>query len=579
MRKTFQKFYSYFWRYKGYFITSLVFAFFSSAFNASLPFLYRYLVNHLAFLDTRTLLYVLLAFLASRMGFVIFDNLATYFGDKSAIPASRDARIDAFSHLQKLDFAFHVNKKSGEFISKIKRGDSAFWDMYFAVNNQLVGDFFDLALVLALLFYLRVELVLILVGSLIVNAFLSSYFLKKNMALREDFHKAEDNVSHLIVDNLINYETVKYFAKEKREIANLASAFKSWESTIWAYGLTFRKMWVVMGFISTVTLVAMLGVTGFDVARGMLTIGDFVFTMSLMLQFFPRFERLIARLRQVAKSYADLVSYFAILEYPLVMPDPAQPEIIAHPRGDVDFEHVSFTYPSGQDALRDVSFHINAGTTVALVGKSGAGKTMVTKLIMRMYDPLEGRVALDGHDIRNIAKENLRTMIGLVPQEPILFNNTIGYNIAYPLDDIGKKEIIAAAKHANLHEFIESLEKGYDTMVGERGVKLSGGQKQRLAIARAFLLDPAIIIFDEATSHLDSESEMLIQDSLERLRKNKTLIMIAHRLSTIMKADTIIVLDAAKIAETGTHSDLIHKESGIYRRLWELQTNRAELSE
>ena len=254
---------------------------------------------------------------------------------------------------------------------------------------------------------------------------------------------------------------------------------------------------------------------------------------------------------------------------------PVQPEVIAHARGDVDFEHVSFTYPSGQDALRDVSLCIKAGTTVALVGRSGAGKTTITKLIMRMYDPLEGRVALDGHDIRNIAKVNLRTMIGLVPQEPILFNNTIGYNIGYPLDTIGKEEIIAAASLANLHEFISGLEKGYDTMVGERGVKLSGGQKQRLAIARVFLLNSPIIIFDEATSHLDSESEGLIQDSLEQLRKNKTLIMIAHRLSTVMKADRIIVLDHARISETGTHAELIGKSGGIYRKLWELQTEGA----
>lgn len=572
MIKTFKTFYSYFWRYKRYFIASLVFALLSSVFNSFLPFIYRYMVDHLAILDMRMLGMILGAFLVTRIGFVICDNLGIYFGDQSAIPASRDARIDAFSHLQRLDFAFHVNKKSGEFISKIKRGDSAFWDMYFSVNNQLLGDFFDFVLTAALLLWLRAELVVILLIAIAVNTVVSIYFLKKNMVVREGFHKEEDNVSHLIVDNLINYETVKYFAKEKREVKNLTSAFLPWERALWNYGVTFRQMGVVMGLISTVTLIVMLGITGYHVAQGNLSMGDFVFTTALMLQFFPKFERLIARMRQVAKSYVDLVSYFVILDYPLVMPDPAAPEKIVRPRGEVVFADVSFTYASGRRALHNVDFCINAGEAVALVGRSGAGKTTITKLIMRMYDPESGRVSLDGHDIKNIAKEHLRTMIGLVPQEPILFNNTIGYNIGYPLDDIAHEKIIAAAKLANLHEFIASLQQGYDTMVGERGVKLSGGQKQRLAIARAFLLNPIIIIFDEATSHLDSESEALIQDSITKLKKNKTLIIIAHRLSTVMRADRIIVLDHGRIAEIGTHGELTKKSDGIYRRLWELQT-------
>ena len=572
MTKTIKKFYSYFWRYKWYFIVSLTCALSASVFNAFLPFFYRYLVNHLSGLSIHTLVVILGLCFLSRIGFVVSDNLAAYFGDQAAIPASRDARLDAFSHLQWLDFAFHVNKKSGEFISKIKRGDNAFWDMYFAVNNQLLGDAFDFILVGVSLSLLRFDLVVILLVSFILNIIISLLFLKKNMVVREGFHKEEDNVSHLIVDNLINYETVKYFAKEKREIRNLKTAFLPWESTLWNYGITFRHMGVIMGLVSTATLMAMLAITGREVAAGTLSVGDFVFTMTLMLQFFPKFERVIARMRQIAKSYADLVSYFSILENPLVMPDAVQPEMIAHPRGEVEFNDVSFVYPSGQDALHNIDFKIKMGETVALVGRSGAGKTTITKLVMRMYDPDSGTVRLDGHDIRMIAKENLRTMIGLVPQEPILFNNTIGYNIGYPLDNIGQEEIIAAAKLANLHDFISSLEKGYETMVGERGVKLSGGQKQRLAIARVFLLNPTVIIFDEATSHLDSESEMLIQDSIEHLRKNKTMIMIAHRLSTVMKADRIFVLDGGRIAEVGTHGELVRKSSGIYRRLWELQT-------
>ncbi|MEK9195009.1 MAG: ABC transporter ATP-binding protein, partial [Patescibacteria group bacterium] len=326
--------------------------------------------------------FILGAFLIARMGFVICDHLGIYFGDQSAIPASRDARIDAFSHLQRLDFAFHVNKKSGEFISKIKRGDSAFWDMYFSVNNQLLGDFFDFLLTAALLLWLKAELVIILLIAITANAIVSLYFLKKNMIVREVFRKQEDNISHLIVDNLINYETVKYFSKEKREVKNLTSAFLPWEHALWNYGVTFRHMGVVMGLISTITLIVMLGVTGYYVTHNTLSMGDFVFTTALMLQFFPRFERLIARMRQVVKSYADLVSYFAILDYPLVMPDATAPKKIMYPRGEVKFSDVSFVYASGREALHHVDFCVNAGETVALVGRSGAGKTTVTKLIM-----------------------------------------------------------------------------------------------------------------------------------------------------------------------------------------------------
>jgi len=272
-------------------------------------------------------------------------------------------------------------------------------------------------------------------------------------------------------------------------------------------------------------------------------------------------------------DYTDIKDYFAILDYPLEVKDPEQPLKFECKKGEVEFKNLSFSYEGGQEALKNISIAMSAGTSTALVGRSGSGKTTMTKLLMRVYDPNEGQVLVDGFDIRQIKKEDLRRNIGIVPQEPILFNSSIGYNIGYSLENATKEEIENAAKLANLHDFIVTLEKGYDTVVGERGVKLSGGQKQRLAIARVFLLNPKIIIFDEATSHLDSESERLIQNSMEKLAKGKTMIIIAHRLSTIMKADKIIVLDNGNVIEEGKHSDLLSRNSGIYKKLWELQTN------
>ena len=272
-------------------------------------------------------------------------------------------------------------------------------------------------------------------------------------------------------------------------------------------------------------------------------------------------------------DYTDIKDYFAILDYPLEVKDPEQPLKFECKKGEVEFKNLSFSYLGGRDALKNISITMSAGTSTALVGRSGSGKTTMTKLLMRVYDPDEGQVLVDGFDIRQIKKEDLRRSLGIVPQEPILFNSSIGYNIGYSLENAAKEEIENAAKLANLHDFIVTLEKGYDTVVGERGVKLSGGQKQRLAIARVFLLNPKIIIFDEATSHLDSESERLIQESIERLSKGKTLIIIAHRLSTIMRADKIIVLDNGKVIEEGLHDELISKSGGIYKKLWELQTD------
>lgn len=573
--KTFKIFYRFLWKYKKWFLTSLFFGMLAAVLSSVPPFLYKYFVNNLKELNTNILFTIIAVFFIARIGNILSANLSFYFGDYTLFKSARDARIAIFSHLQNLDFAFHVNKKSGEFISKIKRGDGAFIDAHYEINSEFIYDIFNFIIVVLTFSFINKNLAIIFISFITLNIFVSVYFLKKNIRARQVFNDEEDNVSHLIVDNLINYETVKYFSKEKREIKNLTMEFKLWFSALWEYSLTFRKMSLATGSILTFAIVLILYITGKDVIKGSLTPGDFVLTVGFILQFFPRFENLTRRMRHIVKFYADLKNYFDILDYPLVMPDSENPAYIKNTAVNIDFKKVSFAYPSGHEALYNVNFTVPEGSRVALVGRSGSGKTTITKLMLRIYDPSEGSIEINGIDLKNLRKEDLRKMTGVVPQEPILFNNTIFYNISYPLDNASRDEIITAARLANLHEFIESLPLKYDTIVGERGVKLSGGQKQRLAIARVFLLDPPIIIFDEATSHLDSESEKLIQESIERLSKNKTLIIIAHRLSTVMKADKIIVLDKGKIRETGIHSELIEKRRGIYKLLWNLQTEGA----
>lgn len=571
--KTFKTFYSFLWKYKGYFIGAIFTGLLSTVSGNFAPFVYRYIVDNFYNFNFKIFFLVVGVYGAARLGMILFDYLSETLVNKYHIRAISDARMKVFNHLQNLDFAFHSAKRSGEFISKIKRGDGAFANMDQDLNNEFIYDFVRLIIATFAFSLISQKLVFIFLIAIFLIALVSMYFIKKNLTNRIEYNKEEDNVSHLTADNLINYETVKYFANEKREITNLKKAFEPWIRSLRKFRRSFRTMAVSVQSISFFAMIAILFFLSPDIINKKISVGDFVLVFSFMNQIFPNIERVMFRLRVIMRNYTDLKDYFDILDYPLVVKNVENPIPFSCDKGEVVFENVSFSYTDGQEAIKNISAIIPAGKSSALVGRSGSGKTTITKLLMRVYDPVEGKILVDNCDISQIKKEDLRRNIGIVPQEPILFNNTIGYNIGYPLGNASKEEIENAAKLANLHDFIISLERGYNTVVGERGVKLSGGQKQRLAIARVFLLNPKIIIFDEATSHLDSESERLIQDSMERLAKGKTFIAIAHRLSTVMKADKIVVLDNGKIIEEGTHDELLSQDSGIYKKLWELQTN------
>jgi len=571
--KTFKTFYSFLWKYKGYFILSQITGFISIASYSSIPFIYRYLIDNFQNLTAQSFFAVVMVYGSIRIGGILFGNLSWFLAEKVQNPAEVDVKVKIFSYLQKLDFIFHTAKKSGELISKIKRGGSAFERMDSEINRELTDDLFRLIIIAGAFSMISLKITYIFVFSIATIILISTFLIKNNVKLRVRYNKEEDNISHIIADNLINYETVKYFASEKREVFNLVESFKKWTRSVWK--LVMSSMWINLSvrLLSVITTIIILAMLGSDVINKKITAGDFILVMTFLMQIFPNIEKIVFRLRSIMNDYTDIKDYFAILEYPLVVLDPEKPLEFKCDKGEMEFKNLSFSYQNGQEALKNVSVKIPAGTSVAFVGRSGSGKTTMTKLLMRVYDPDDGQILIDGFDIKQIKKEDLRRNIGIVPQEPILFNSSIGYNIGYPLENTTKEEIENAARLANLHDFIITLEKGYDTVVGERGVKLSGGQKQRLAIARVFLLNPKIIIFDEATSHLDSESEKLIQESLKRLSKDKTLIIIAHRLSTIMRADKIIVLDNGKIIEKGLHDELISKSGGIYKKLWELQTD------
>ena len=306
---------------------------------------------------------------------------------------------------------------------------------------------------------------------------------------------------------------------------------------------------------------------------GEINIGDFVLVTGFTASFYPQMFELVFAMRDIAKNFADIERYFELLDERILVKDPSNLVDIKNVKGEIDFKNVYFSYKGGQrNALKGINLTVRQGQSIALVGKSGSGKTTVTKALMRFYDIKKGEISIDGVNIKNFTKRRLRSFMGVVPQEPILFNNTIAYNIKYARPKASREELIAAAKMANIHDFIMSMPDKYETHVGERGIKLSGGQKQRVAIARMILSDPDIIIFDEATSHLDSESEKLIQDAFWKASKNKTTIIIAHRLSTIMKADKIVVMSKGRIVEEGSHHELLLKKESLYKYFWNLQT-------
>lgn len=572
MTNYFRRFYNFLWHYRRAYLIFIVVLVLAAILDNLDPYLYKLLVDAIPRRDYRQLLRLLFILVGLRLVTNAGNTLSNYLGDRVAIPSSRDVRLAVFRQIQDLDFAFHVNKNTGSLISAFKRGDGAFFDLFHDLHFDIFRVF--LSLLVAMAFFTRVTpiisglLLLVFVG----NVWLSWRLIQINIKRRSVFNEAEDRISGIIADNLINYETVKFFAQEKTEEHRLQTQFRDWSAKFWRYANSFRLMDICIGSLSNLGTLVVFWVVIKKVVAGELGAGDFVLVASFMTGFYYQFFQLLYHLRSIARSYVDIQRYFGVLDEGVLVQDPAKPAKLERTAGELRFEDVDFAYPDAREAiLKDIDLTITPGETVAFVGRSGAGKTTFVRILLRFYDVTQGRVTIDGVDIRNFAKSQLRSLMGVVPQEPILFNNTIGYNIAYGKSAATQEEIIRVSQMANLHDFIESLPKKYDTEVGERGIKLSGGQKQRLAIARMLLIDPKIIIFDEATSNLDSESEQLIQDALWKIAEGRTVLIIAHRFSTIRKADRIVVMENGRIVETGAHEELVHKDGGVYRHLWELQ--------
>ena len=569
----YRTYYRFLLKYKKPFALFMVASFLLVLTDSVQPVFYKLFIDALPSLVSSRLFQLLLIFIVIRFLGVLFDVASGYFSDLTVIPAARDARLLIFKKVQDLDFAYHLSKSTGSLISAFKRGDNAFFDFHHTVNIHLAQA--AMSFVILLLFFTQINpiIALLMLFSFALNLYLAKYLIKNNLKTRTEFNQSEDKISDIIVDNLINFETVKLFAKEQKEYKRLNTQFVDWYQKLWAYANSFRLIDIDVGVLANAGLFLILLFGLQQIFSLRLTPGDYIMVLGFVSNFYPKFFQVLYDLRNVAKHNADIDRYFSILDQKVVVLDPLRPVKKTSINGEINFQNVSFTYPEGKrNAIHHIDLDIKPGQSVAFVGHSGVGKTTLTKLLMRFYDPDQGHILIDGVDIKNFSKAQLRSFMGVVPQEPILFNDTIGYNIGYGATRPTNQQIIAAAKMANLHEFIDSLPHKYETAVGERGVKLSGGQKQRLAIARMILSDPGIIIFDEATSQLDSDSEKKIQDAFWNAAKDKTTLIIAHRLSTIARAEKIVVMEKGTIKEIGSHRQLLSNPASLYSHFWQLQS-------
>src|SRR3990167_3752777 len=574
MLKILRVFYSFLIGKKFVFILMLTVVSAASIVGSLSPYFYKLFVDAIPQLDYPVLFRILIFYILARLLTTSLYTIAHYLGDVILVDAAAEARTKVFKILHDLDFAFHSSKSTGSLISAIKRGDGAFFGLFHVIHFRILDIFVGMLVMVYFFSGIDWKIAAFVVLSFAISLPISRVTVGINFRARKRFLEEEDNISGVITDNIIGFETVKLFSKEDWELRNLSKKFEDWKHMLWKFAHTYRIFDVSTALIMNISIFLIMLITLNLATNLKLTVGEFVLIIGFITSFYPRLFDLVWGIRDIAKDYADIEKYLKILGYKILIQDPKNPVKLESVAGEIEFADVSFKYEKDEkEAVKNINLRVRQGQSVAFVGSSGAGKTTMVKLLMRFFDVDEGKIAIDGVNIKNFTKSDLRSFMGVVPQEPILFNNTIGYNIAYGKEKAGKKEIIAAAKLANIHDFIVGLPKKYETQVGERGIKLSGGQKQRVAIARMILSDPEIIIFDEATSQLDSESERLIQDAFWKASKNKTTIIIAHRLSTVSRTDKIVVMENGRIVETGSHTELLRFKNGKYRHFLDLQTD------
>lgn len=566
----------YLWEYRGRVLLALSSLVLAKVANVGVPLVLKALVDQLGTkVDILVALPVglLMAYGALRLSSSLFNELRDVLFTRVRYRAMRRLTLRTLEHLHKLALRFHLERKTGAISRDLSRGAASLSTLLNYLAFSILPILVEFVLVAGyLVSQYDIVFTAIIFGSVAVYVVFTFAVTNWRMEYRLAMNRYESQANNEAIESLINYETVKYFGNEALELKRCGSTLGQWEDNAVISQASMSALNFGQATIIAVGVTLIMFFAAGEVRSGNMSIGDFVLVNAFLLQLFIPLGFLGIVYRQMKHSLADMDQLVKLLdEEPEIQdrPDAAELKVT---QGEVRFEHVAFAYQPDRPILHDVDFTIPPGKKVAVVGASGAGKSTLARLLFRFYDVGQGRVLIDGQDISTVTQASLRAAIGIVPQDTVLFNESLQYNLAYARPDATQDEIIAAAQLAQLHDFVQSLPEGYNTVVGERGLKLSGGEKQRVAIARAILKRPRILIFDEATSALDSKSEQAILSALKLASAEHTTLVIAHRLSTIVDADQILVMEDGRIVERGNHDALL-ADAGVYAKLWTLQQN------
>lgn len=511
---------------------------------------------------------LIIAYGVVRVLSIAFAELRDAIFAKVGQRAIRTVALQTFRHLHNLALRYHLDRQTGGLSRAIERGTKGIDFLLNFMLFNILPTMLEILMVCGILWtffnFWYALVTFVTVGTYIVFTFIATEW---RLKFRREMNETDTQANTRAIDSLLNYETVKYFGNEEHEARRYDRSMERYERAAVLSKSTLSFVNIGQSLIIGIGLTAMLIMTGSGVVDGRFTIGDFTMVTMYLIQLFLPLNFLGFVYREIKQSLIDMEAMFNLLEEQKEIDDLSDAPNLKIPKGEVVFDNVTFGYDTRRQILKDVSFSIPAGNSVAIVGSSGAGKSTIARLLFRFYDVKGGEIRIDGQDIRQVKQQSVRAAIGVVPQDTVLFNDTIFYNIAYGRPDVTPLEVEEAARLASVHEFIVRMPDGYKTIVGERGLKLSGGEKQRVAIARTILKRPSILIFDEATSALDTRTEREIQASLKEVSANRTTLVIAHRLSTVVDADEIIVLDNGIIAERGRHDDLLNLE-GLYAAMW-----------
>ena len=571
--KTIKSLLPYVWEYRARVGLALLFLAAAKGATVSVPLVLKEIVDSLSVKDQVLVLPIilLLGYGALRFATSLFGELRDVVFAKVTQNSIRRITIKVFGHLHELSLRFHLERQTGGMSRDLERGAAGIRFLLNFMIFNIIPTLLEITMVASILLVkYEVKFTLTIIATLIAYIIYTLLITEWRMVFRRNMNEMDSKANTTAIDSLLNYETVKYFNNEQYEARRYDVNMERWEEAAIRNQTSLSVLNGGQSVIIAIGVTALMIMASQGVVSGKMTIGDLVLVNAFLLQLYQPLHFLGFVYREIRHSLADMEKMFDVLGQPPEVEDKPDAKELEVASGIIKFESVNFGYDQKRQILFDMDFEVPAGHKVAVVGHSGAGKSTISRLLFRFYDVDGGRILIDGQDIRDVTQASLRANIGIVPQDTVLFNDTIGYNIAYGKPDANMDEVIQAARSAHIHDFVESLPDKYETVVGERGLKLSGGEKQRVAIARTILKNPPILVFDEATSALDSKTEKSIQRELETIARDHTTLVIAHRLSTVMDADEILVLDAGRIIERGTHHQLLGR-NGVYTRMWELQ--------